>query len=172
MATNGFLEQMSAGPHDVGDGACELRISRAAQRANIEEGVGAVDEPQRDVDGEEVTPRESPVAAEGRLKKKILAFNRFVDETQRGLEPTAALLWLTLFRHARDGVAKVSQSRLAEQLGLSTKSIQRGIEKLRRLDLVKIKQHGGNGRGCHSYQLGLCSLDSRPKKRPQKPKPK
>jgi hypothetical protein len=59
------------------------------------------------VDAQSCRPGAAP--KEGRCVRKEKQFIRFVDEALAGLPPTAALLWLTLFRFAKDGIAKVSQ---------------------------------------------------------------
>jgi hypothetical protein len=173
MATNGFPDQSAAECDDADDETLAVPVAFVAQRSNIDDeaaGMIAAEEPDHD-DGD--GPDASPVSEEGRLTKKIKAFNRFIDETQRGLDPSAALVWLTLFRQAWNGVAEVPQSTIAKKLGVGTKTVQRGIEKLVALKLLTITRHGGNGRGCHKYQLGLRALDSRPKKpRLKKPRPK
>lgn len=173
MTTNGFPEEPAAENVAVKEVPHAAPAARAAQRANIDDettGMIASEGADRDDGG---GPDTAPAPEEGRLTKKIKALNRFVDESQRGLDPSTALVWLTLFRHAWNGVAEVSQSTIAKKMGVGTKTVQRGIEKLVALKLLKITRHGGNGRGCHKYQLGLCALDSRPKKpRPKKPTPK
>jgi hypothetical protein len=51
--------------------------------------------------------------------RRFELYNTFWDEgTARGLTPTAALVWLALYRHARpDRTVRVSLSRLAEMVG-------------------------------------------------------
>lgn len=172
MATNGFPDKPAA-DCNTDDETLAAPVAFVARRSNIDDQATemiAAEEADREDDG---GTDGSPAPDEGRLTKKIKALNRFVDEALRGLDPSTALVWLTLFRYAWNGVAQVSQSMIAKKMGVGTKTVQRGIEKLVTLKLLKITRHGGNGRGCHKYQLGLCALDSRPKKpRLKKPKPK
>lgn len=167
MATNGFPEEPVAENVAVNKGppaAPAAPAVRAAEHGDIDceaTGIIAAEEVDR---GDGGGPDTSPGPEEGRLTKKIKALNRFVDETQGGLDPSTALVWLTLFRYAWNGVAEVSQSTIAKKMGVGTKTVQRGIEKLVALKLLKITRHGGNGRGCNRYQLGLQVLPPRTKK--------
>ena len=109
----------------------------------------------------------------GRCVRKVEQFNRFVDEALAGLPPTAAVLWLTLFRFAKNGVAKVSQQTLAGRLGVDVKTVRRNLEVLLAMKgLVRIKKQGAKGRGCSVYQLGIIRLDpaAKPSRRKRPPR--
>jgi hypothetical protein len=93
-----------------------------------------------------------------RLEQKIKLLNRFVDETLIGLEPLTALLWVVLYREARNGVAEISHGQLAEIMGVSDRTICRHIEVLIANRLLRKLKTGGYGRGCNRYQLGITSL--------------
>lgn len=105
----------------------------------------------------------------GRLEKKIKLLNRFVDETQIGLEPFTALLWVVLYRESRNGVAEISHGQLAKIMGVSGRTICRHIEVLIANKLLRKLKTGGYGRGCNRYQLGIRSL---PKDNPRRTMPK
>jgi hypothetical protein len=94
----------------------------------------------------------------GRLEKKIKLLNRFVDETLKGLEPFTALLWVVLYREARNGVAEISHGQLAEIMNVSDRTICRHIDVLIANKLLRKLKTGGYGRGCNKYQLGITSL--------------
>ena len=114
------------------------------------------------VDAQSCHPGAAP--KEGRCVRKVKQFNRFVDEALAGLPPTAALLWLTLFRFAKNGIARVSQRKLAERLGVKTKTVARNLRILRRKDgMIRIVKQGAKGRGCSHYQLGIMTLEPRAK---------
>ena len=104
-----------------------------------------------------------------RLEQKIKLLNRFVDETLIGLEPLTALLWVVLYREARNGVAEISHGQLAEIMGVSDRTICRHIEVLIANRLLRKLKTGGYGRGCNKYQLGIRSL---PKDNPRRTMPK
>lgn len=108
------------------------------------------------VDGEQ-EPQQSRTAL------KIATFNRFIDETLAGLPPTAAVLWLTLFRFERQGVAWASLNTLAKRMGVDRKTVARNMRLLRDHDLIKIERQGGIGRGSNTYRLGLLPLEPRVK---------
>lgn len=93
-----------------------------------------------------------------RLEKKIKLLNRFVDETLIGLEPLTALLWVVLYREARNGIAEISHGQLAKIMNVSARSICRHIDVLIANKLLRKLKTGGYGRGCNKYQLGITSL--------------
>lgn len=93
-----------------------------------------------------------------RLVKKIKLLNRFVDETLVGLDPSTALLWVVLYREARNGIAEISHGQLAKIMGVSDRTICRHIDVLIANKLLRKLKTGGYGRGCNKYQLGISSL--------------
>src|SRR5687768_13787269 len=52
------------------------------------------------------------------LVVKLMAMNRFIDRSARGLKPTSALVWLTLLRDEHDGEVRTSVSDLARRCGI------------------------------------------------------
>lgn len=93
-----------------------------------------------------------------RLVKKLKLFNRFVDEALIGLEHLTALLWLVLYREARNGIAEISHGQLAKIMNVSDRTICRHIDVLIANQLLRKLKTGGYGRGCNRYQLGITSL--------------
>jgi DNA-binding MarR family transcriptional regulator len=111
---------------------------------------------------------------DSRLYKKVLALNAFIDESAKGLSPSAALVWLTLFRFARDGVALVSKATVGARIGLSERMVGRHVKTLIRHGLVKLDRHGGASRRCNRYRLGVKQLgphSAKPSKARQKSPP-
>lgn len=117
---------------------------------------------------------DSPAApTQGRCVEKVLHFNRFIDEALAGLPPSAALLWLTLFRYAKDGIARVSQDTLAKRMGVDVKTVRRNLRIL--LDkewMIRVVKQGTKSRGCSVYQLGIISLEPRAKLNRRKQPPR
>lgn len=68
---------------------------------------------------------------------------------------------MILFRHAWNGVAKVSMNRLANDMGVSRKTVQRAIQRLITKQLIAVKQKGGLGVGPTAYKLGVRELERR-----------
>jgi hypothetical protein len=89
--------------------------------------------------------------------------NQFIDQSVAGLPPTAALLWLTLFRFARGGTAVVGQKTLAARLSVDVKTVKRNMRTLYRLKLVKILKRAVKEKKVNEYQLGILQLPARPK---------
>jgi hypothetical protein len=92
---------------------------------------------------------------------KVFRFNQFIDEALAGLPPTAAVLWLTLFRLEKQGVAWASQGTLAKRLGVDEKTVYRNMKILLDKKLVQIARQGGLGQGSNKYRLGLLPLEPR-----------
>ncbi|NMC19179.1 MAG: helix-turn-helix domain-containing protein [Thermogutta sp.] len=79
--------------------------------------------------------------------------NMFVDRTMRGLTHAEVVVWLCLFRHyqTKTGYARVSESRLAEQTGLSVRTVRRALAGLRRKRLVSNRRKAKQGRIAEYY---------------------
>jgi hypothetical protein len=110
---------------------------------------------------------------QGRCVRKVKHFNRFIDDAVAGLPPSAALLWLTLFRYAKDGIARVSQGKLAERMGVDVKTVRRNLRiLLGKNGMIRVVKQGAKGRGCSVYQLGIISLEPRAKPNRRKKPPR
>lgn len=95
--------------------------------------------------------------SDGRLRHKArgrwLALNTFLDRTARHVRSTDAMVWIVLFRDARNGVARVSQQYVADRLGVCRKTVGRAAKRLVQLHLLEIIRSGGFRRGTHTYRL-------------------
>jgi len=108
-----------------------------------------------------------------RLKAKVGNFNRFIDETVKGLDPISALIWLTLFRFARGGIAWASQETIAKRLGINSGTVSRHIHTLEEKKLLRVLEKGRRGGKCNTYQLGILPLEpvaKRPERSGKKPR--
>ena len=112
-------------------------------------------------------PDEDPEAQQKdtRLYIKVKNFNKFIDESLKGLDTAVALTWLVLFRFARNGVARVSKAKIAERLGMSERHVARMIESLEGQNLIKVVKRARYTQGCNIYKLGI-----RPLEKSQKPR--
>jgi hypothetical protein len=106
---------------------------------------------------------------EPRCVNKVRYFNKFVDEALAGLPPTAALLWFTLFRFARDGYATVSQKKLAAKMGVKVSTVKKNLGVLYACKLVKVTRPAIEGRRVNTYRLGIRELSARQKRKPEPP---
>lgn len=79
--------------------------------------------------------------------------NAFVDFTAGRLTRSELLVWLTLYRDTRDGIARTAQADLARRTGASLRSISLAIARLERLGLLVVVQRGGLKRGPSSYRV-------------------
>jgi hypothetical protein len=172
MTTHGLADKRSNDDHQDCDEPCLSSTGSGTEASTVGSAVDSDCETIEAEEGEHTDEGESESEGGGRLKKKILNFNAFIDLTQRGLEPTTSLVWLTLFRFAWNGVVRVDQDKIAAAVGVDTRTVQRHLKLLYSLKLVKKTRHGGNGRGVNWYRLGLQPLPCRPKKNKKKPAPK
>lgn len=104
--------------------------------------------------------RPMPEQAEGcdrksnrRHQGRFGVLNNFVDFTLRVLNRSDIAVWLVLYRDSRDGVARVSQSHIAERAGVHVSTIKRAIGRLKARELVAVVHQGGLNRGVSSYRV-------------------
>ncbi len=67
----------------------------------------------------------------GGVGKKLVMLNRFLDRSARTLSPSAALVWVLLWRDERGGTARTAVSDLARRSGLSPRTVKRALQALR-----------------------------------------
>lgn len=96
--------------------------------------------------------------AKGRLWKKIEALNRFVDGTGPKLSHVDFRVWMTMFRHARDGLVTRAHGQMASDIGVSERTVRRAIERLHERKLVRLVSRGGLHVGASTYRLGVRDL--------------
>jgi DNA-binding transcriptional ArsR family regulator len=83
--------------------------------------------------------------------------NEFIDFAIQKLSRTDALIWLVLFRDARNGIAKSSQTSIATRTGVSRRTVVRAIKRLQGMGLLEIAKQGGLNRGTNHYRLSAKS---------------
>jgi predicted ArsR family transcriptional regulator len=86
--------------------------------------------------------------------------NAFVDFTAGELTRAELLVWLILYRDARDGVARTSQADMAHRAGCSVKTVRRAVDRLRQRGLLRVTYRGGVGRGASAYRIRAIPLES------------
>lgn len=79
--------------------------------------------------------------------------NAFVDFTAGTLERSELLVWLTLFRDCRDGIARTGQADLARRTRLAERTVRHAIHRLAKLELLEIVRRGGVSAGPSTYRL-------------------
>ena len=96
-------------------------------------------------------PKRKPVTTGNRFHE----FNEFYDVTLRTVSPMAGLVWFGLWREARppEWLVTVSQSSLAERIGVSTDTIKRAVKELTRCGLVTVIRRGNSMTGCSTYRI-------------------
>jgi DNA-binding MarR family transcriptional regulator len=92
------------------------------------------------------------------IKKKTTAnrfaiLNAFIDFTIADLRRSEMLVWLTLYRDTRDGIASSSQQNIARRAGLSRKTVERAIKSLAKRGLLHLVHLGGLNRGSSRYRV-------------------
>ncbi len=99
----------------------------------------------------------------GRLKRKILALNDFVDAAGPGLDHMEFRVWMILFRHEWSGRVARSYSQLARDMNVSVKTVQRAIQGLIGKKVLNVARKGGLSVGPTKYRLGIRELEPRTK---------
>lgn len=96
------------------------------------------------------TNKSKPSKATG---QRFQSINDFVDATMQKLKPTAALAWIVLWRDARNGIARTSQSDIARRVGVSRKTAMRAIAELEAASIVKRVVKGNSFKQCSAYEV-------------------
>jgi len=99
----------------------------------------------------------------GRLKRKIIALNNFVDLSGPGLDHVEFRVWMILFRHAWNGFVTRSYGQLAREVSVSSRTVQRAIQGLIGKKMVKVARKGGLAVGATKYRLAVRQLERRGK---------
>jgi DNA-binding MarR family transcriptional regulator len=100
---------------------------------------------------------------------RFRVLNAFVDYTAGGLRKSELLVWLTLYRDTRDGVATSSQRDIANRCGINRKTVERSVASLIGRGLLIVVKSGGFRRGSASYRVLPMSreqLDALPRSPP------
>ncbi len=80
--------------------------------------------------------------------------NRFVDVTLRRIGPTAAAVWLVLFRDTKpDGLARASQADLARRTGRSVRTVYAALRQLETAGLLIVVRRGRLNAGATVYRV-------------------
>jgi predicted DNA-binding transcriptional regulator len=125
--------------------------------------------------GEELPPMEAPPASSnGRRrqqdrdrnkpkgkttsKAKVVGerfriLNAFLDFTASRLQRNELLVWLILYRDARDGIARTSQADLARRAGVSKRTVIRAVRKLVHRGLLAVAHRGSIRLGPSAYRV-------------------
>ena len=88
-----------------------------------------------------------------RSQRRFEEFNSFVDATMGDLLQSELLVWLVLFRDARDGVARTSRVDIARRAKVSEKTVTRAIASLIKRKLVQLLFRGGINKGVSRYAV-------------------
>ena len=100
-----------------------------------------------------------PFKKSGKVKKRFEMLNNFCDVTMRDLKGTELAVWISLYRHSTNGVSTLAQSRMAEMCGISTRTVQRTLHKLKQKGLVEIVYQGSVGKGMSKYRISSIPLN-------------
>ena len=84
---------------------------------------------------------------------RFRCINDFVDVHIRSLTRAEALIWLTLWRDTRDGLARTSYSSLSRTCGCRRATVTNALRGLREKGLIEVVQRGGKGFGANIYRV-------------------
>jgi hypothetical protein len=103
--------------------------------------------------GEEIMSDDTAPRKTGGTAGRFRTINNFLDYSAQYLTPTEALVWVLLWRDAREGLARTAQSYLASRAGVNVRTARRAVERLREVRLLTRKRQGGIGRGPSVYRI-------------------
>lgn len=79
--------------------------------------------------------------------------NRFVDLTLRRIDPTAAAVWLVLYRDTkRDGLARTAQADIGRRIGRCVRTVYAALRRLEGLGLLIVVRRGRLNTGATVYR--------------------
>jgi hypothetical protein len=84
---------------------------------------------------------------------RFRTLNAFVDFTARELTRAELLVWLTLFRDSKDGVARTGQADIARRCKINRKTVYRALLSLSNRGLLRVVHRGRLGGGPSVYRL-------------------
>ena len=100
-----------------------------------------------------------PSKAKGKSKGRFHEINAFADFSLASLDRAEIAVWLLLWRDAKDGTARTSQSDLARRAGVNDRSVRRAIVSLERKGLLTVVYRGGLHRGLSVYRVRPLNKD-------------
>lgn len=97
----------------------------------------------------------APVAMPApRGRGRFAEVNGFIDFTLATLTPTAAAVWLILWRDTKpNGLARTGQADLARRAGKSERAVRKALTELAAAGLVKVVRKGRLGAGPSVYRV-------------------
>ena len=98
-------------------------------------------------------PKRTPSKRASAARQRFAMLNRFVDVGLRGIDATAAKVWLILYRDTRDGIARTGQGDMAHRAGLSTRTVRRALARLESAGLLDVVHRGRIGAGPSIYRI-------------------
>ncbi len=94
---------------------------------------------------------------------RFAVLNAFADCGARLVDTTAQACWWIIYRETKpDGLARVSQSRVAECVGVSRLTATRALGRLERAGLLTIVRRGGLREGTSTYRVHGMPKGSKP----------
>ena len=94
-----------------------------------------------------------PSKAKGPTKGRFREINTFADFSLASLDRAEIAVWLLLWRDAKEGTARTSQSDLARRAGVNDRSVRRAIVSLQSKGLLTVVYRGGLHRGLSVYRV-------------------
>src|SRR5689334_18002556 len=99
------------------------------------------------------TPPPRP-AARKRARGRFAEVNGFIDYTLATLTPTAAAVWMILWRDTKpDGMARTGQADLARRAGKTDRAVRKALAELAAAGLLKVVRRGRAGVGPSTYRV-------------------
>jgi DNA-binding MarR family transcriptional regulator len=89
----------------------------------------------------------------GKAKGRFALLNTFVDFTMGELSRGEIIVWMTLYRDSKEGIARTAQADIARRGKIERRTVGRSLRLLQSRGLLKIVHQGGFRRGVSLHRV-------------------
>ena len=90
-----------------------------------------------------------------RWKKLNSFFDTHIQLIQKEVTASYCLVWLCIFRHEMKGKSRLSQARIARDLGCNVRTVGRAVKWLKENGYLVVLEQGGLCKGMSVYQVSF-----------------
>ncbi len=109
--------------------------------------------PLRPEDGTPAPEKDAKPTGKRKQAGRFHVLNGFVDASMAECTRAEIAVWITLYRDARNGTARISHEWIARRAGITRRSVSTAIRRLERRGLLRIVHQGGLQKGPSRYEL-------------------
>lgn len=87
------------------------------------------------------------------IGQRFETLNNFVDSVMKNFKPSTSIVWVVLYRDARNGIARTSQGDIARRSGLSVRQVRRALAELIESGSIRLLSRGNSFQQCSVYEV-------------------